>query len=65
MLALTFLVVTALLMLPLIPPFSESVPEWANEYTLYLKRYMEDTRVVDGITVYNYDFDGAVGFIAR
>ena len=51
MLALTFLVVTALLMLPLIPAFFGIGSEWANEYTLYLKRYMEDTRVVDGITV--------------
>ena len=50
-LALTFLVVTALLMLPLIPPFFGVGSEWAEKYGIYLQRYMEDSRTVDGITV--------------
>lgn len=50
-LAFTFLVVTALLMLPLVPPFFGVGSEWAEKYGIYLQRYMEDSRTVDGITV--------------
>ena len=65
MLALTFLVVTALLMLPLIPPFFGIGSGMGKWYTLYLKRYMEDTRVVDGITVVIMTLTAPLVFIAR
>ncbi len=50
-LVLTFVVVTALLMLPLIPPFFGVGSPWAETYDIYLQRYMEDSRVVDAVTV--------------
>ncbi len=50
-LALTFVVVTALLALPLIPPFLGVGSEWAENYSAYLQRYMEDSRVIDGVTI--------------
>lgn len=51
MLALTFLVMTILLALPLVPPFLGVGSDWALEYSLYLQRYMEDSKVVDIVTV--------------
>lgn len=50
-LALTFIVLTILLTLPLLPPLFDIESDWANDYLNYLKIYMEDTKVVDSVTV--------------
>ena len=50
-LALTFLIITILLALPLVPPFLGIGTDWAMEYSLYLQRYMEDSKVVDIVTI--------------
>lgn len=50
MLAMTFVVVTALLFLPMLPLFFGIGSEWAYTYNDYLQRYMEDSRVVDMVT---------------
>ena len=50
-LTLTFAVLTILLVLPLLPPFFDIESEWANNYLSFLKTYMEDSRVVDTLTL--------------
>lgn len=51
MLALAFLVITILLVLPLVPPFLGIGSNWAIEYSAYLQRYMEDSKIIDIVTV--------------
>ena len=51
MLTITFVVITFLLALPLIPPFLGIGSQWAIEYSYYLQKYMEDSKVVDTVTV--------------
>ncbi len=51
MLALTLLAITILLALPLIPPFLGIGTTWAMKYSFYLQHYMEDSKVVDTITI--------------
>lgn len=51
MFALTFIAVTLLLALPLIPPFLGVGSEWAIKYSSYLQKYMEDSQLVDVVTV--------------
>jgi hypothetical protein len=50
-LAITFIILTVLLALPLLPPFLDIGSEWTNNYVLYLKLYMEDTRAIDTVTI--------------
>ena len=51
-LALSFFVLTALLVLPLLPILLGGDADWAVDYSGYLQKYMEDGRLVDGITLF-------------
>ncbi len=52
-LAIAFVVLTGLLVLPMIPPFfAKDGAEWAYKYMYYLNLFMEDTKVLDIITMF-------------
>ena len=51
-LALSFFVLTALLLLPLLPVLFGADADWSVDYSGYLQKYMEDGRLVDGITLF-------------